>query len=349
MPASSSIRRTPITDPAAWTRAEIEADPTWRIPLEPAHVAALDRALAAVKARGLPFPAITRDDFPLPEWDGLLARVREILAHGRGVALLRGLPVERYTEADAHLLFWGIGTHLGEGVTQNAAAELIAGVYDRGRDYKGDVRAYQVNAELAMHCDNSDIVGLMCLRQAASGGETLLTSALAVYNRILAEHPEHLEALHQGFFYDRKGEEGPGEPPISAAPIPLFHTASDGTVSARYARSYITRAEQRSGIPLTPAQKAALDGFDALALDPALLLEFHLAPGDIEFANNYTVFHARRGYTDHADPARRRLMLRLWLQDDGLRRIEDAALRFGFTRFGNHGRTARELQGARAA
>lgn len=341
-----AIRRTPITEPAAWTRAALEADPSWRLPLQPEHVADLDRALAAVKARGLPFHAVTKDDFPLPAWEGLLARTWEILTQGRGVALLRGLPVERYSDADAHILFWGIGTHLGTGVTQNAAAELIAGVYDRGQAYKGDVRAYQVSAELAMHCDNSDLVGLMCLRQAISGGETLLVSPLAVYNRLLAEHPEHLEALHAGFPYDRKGEEGPGEPPISEKPIPLFHTASDGTVSARYARSYITRAEQRTGRKLPPEQTAALDAFDRLALDPELLVEFHLQPGDMEFANNYTVFHARRAYQDHADPARKRMMLRLWLQNDALRRIEDDYLRFGFTRFGNHGKTARELVAA---
>lgn len=345
---SDAIRTRPIEEPAAWTRAEMEVDPSWRLALQPVHLAALDRALDAVKARGLPFHAITREDFPLPGWEGLLARSWEVLAHGRGVVVLSGLPVERYSDAEAHLLFWGIGTHLGEGVTQNAAAELIAGVYDRGQPFQGDVRAYQVNAELAMHCDNSDIVGLMCLRQAQSGGETLLVSPLAVYNRLLAEHPEDLPVLHAGFPYDRKGEEGKGEPPISPHPIPLFHAAADGTVSARYARSYITRAEQRRGIPLPPAQKAALDHFDRIALDPDLLLEFHLRPGEIEFANNYTVFHARRAYTDHADPARRRMMLRLWLQNDALRRIDDAALRFGFTRFGNHGRTARELHAAPA-
>jgi hypothetical protein len=343
MPEGRTIRRTPITDPAAWTRTELEADPSWRLRLTPTHIADLDRALAAVKARGLPFHAVTRADFPLPAWEGLLAETWAILSRGRGVALLRGLPVERYSDADAHLLFWGIGTHLGTGVTQNAAAELIAGVYDRGQAYTGDVRAYQVSAELAMHCDNSDMVGLMCLRQAMRGGETLLVSPLAVYNRLLAEHPEHLGALHEGFPYDRKGEEGPGEPPISERPIPLFHTASDGTVSARYARSYITRAEQRSGTPLAPHRKAALDAFDRLALDPALLVEFHLEPGDMEFASNYTVFHARRAYEDHPDPARKRMMLRLWLQNDALRRIEDDTLRFGFTRFGNHGRTAAEL------
>ena len=326
----------------------MEADQGWRRPVTAEEIADLDRGLAAVRARGLGFAQVTRADFPLPAWTETLAWARHQLTAGRGVALLRGLPVERWSEAEAHILFWGLGTHLGTGVTQNAAAELIAGVYDRGQAYQGDVRAYQVNAELSMHCDNSDLVGLFCLRQAAAGGETLLTSALSVYNRILAEHPEYLEPLHAGFPYDRKGEQGPGEPAISA-PIPVFATAADGTVSGRYARSYITRAEARSGIPLAPLGRAALDEFDRIALDPELLLEFHLEPGDIEFANNYTVFHARRGYRDHADPARRRHMLRLWLQADGLRRIEDDQLRFGFTRFGNHGLTAADLASRVAA
>jgi hypothetical protein len=336
------IRTRPITEPGAWTRAEMEADPSWRLALEPAQVAALDRALAAVKARGLPFQAVTRADFPLPGWEGLLARFWEGLSRGRGLVLLSGLPAERYTDADAHVLFWGIGTHLGEGVTQNAAGELIAGVYDRGQSYRGDVRAYQVSAELSMHCDNSDIVGLCCLRPAASGGESLLVSALSVYNRILAAHPEYLPLLHSGFVYDRKGEEGPGEPPVSQK-IPLFTTAADGTVSARYARSYITRAERRTGIALSPLEKAALDFFDRTALDPELLLEFPLRAGDMLFANNYVTLHARRAFQDHAEASRRRMLLRLWLQNDALRRVEDEYLRFGFTRFGNHGKTAREL------
>ncbi len=338
---AANIRMNPVTDPSAWDRASMQADTSWIVPLTSHHVAALDRALAVVKARGLAMAEIERGDFPLPEWQGLLAAMRAELTAGRGVVLLRGLPMERYSEADANLLFWGIGTHFGDGVTQNAAAELMGQVYDRGLEYKGDSRAYQVNAELSMHCDNSDLVGLMCLRQAKSGGETLLTSTTSIYNRILAEHPKYLPLLYSGFVYDRKGEEGPGEPPISQK-IPVYAAAADGTLSCRYARSYITRAEERTGIRLSPLEREALAFFDATARDPALMLEFHLEPGDMEFANNYLVFHARRAFQDHPERERRRHMLRLWLQDDTLRRIEDEALRFGFTRFGNHGRTALE-------
>ncbi|HYF09770.1 MAG TPA: TauD/TfdA family dioxygenase [Acetobacteraceae bacterium] len=336
-----NIRMTPVADPSAWDRASMLADPSWIVRLEPYHVAALDRALAAVKACGLRMAEITRDDFALPEWQGLIAQMRAELAAGRGVILLRGLPMERYSDEEARLLFWGVGTHLGEGVTQNGAAELMADVLDRGLAFRGDNRAYQVNAELSMHTDNSDLVGLMCLRQAKSGGETLLTSTTSVYNRILAEHPEYLPLLYSGFVHDRKGEEAPGEMPVSQK-IPVYHAAFDGTLSCRHTRSYITRAEERTGVRLSPLEKEALDHLDETARDPALMLEFHLQPGDMEFANNYLVFHARRAFQDHDDPRRKRHMLRLWLQDDTLRRIENDQIRFGSTRFGNHGKTARE-------
>lgn len=338
------IRTTPVTDPSAWDRATMEADTSWIVPLQPQHIAAIDRALAGVKARGLAMAEVTAQDFPLPEWQGLLAEMRAQIATGRGLVLLRGLPVDRYTDDEARLVFWGVGAHLGDGVTQNAAAELMADVVDRGLAFRGDNRAYQVNAELSMHCDNSDIVALMCLRQAKAGGETMLSSTMAVYNRILAQHPEYLPLLYSGFVYDRKGEEGPGEPPVSQK-LPVYHAAADGTLSCRYARSYIRRAEERTGTRLSPLEREALDFLDATAQDPALMLEFHLQPGDMEFASNYLVFHARRAFQDHAEPGRGRHMLRLWLQDDGLRRIEDDMLRFGFTRFGNHGRTARQMAG----
>ena len=52
---------------------------------------------------------ITRDSFPLPSVDGLLADARHELEYGRGFLLLRGLPIERYTDEEAGLLYRGIG------------------------------------------------------------------------------------------------------------------------------------------------------------------------------------------------------------------------------------------------
>lgn len=58
--------------------------PSWTRPLHEAEVQADD------------ILDITRDTFPLPTLGAELARLTEDLIDGRGVALIRGLPVQRY-------------------------------------------------------------------------------------------------------------------------------------------------------------------------------------------------------------------------------------------------------------
>jgi hypothetical protein len=103
----------PITGPAAWLANDLTGSTDWIRPFTPGALAELDRALAAVRARGLAWREITRDDFPLPGFGTELATVRHELEHGRGIVLLRGLPVARYTEDELRQLYWGLGTHLG--------------------------------------------------------------------------------------------------------------------------------------------------------------------------------------------------------------------------------------------
>ena len=44
------------------------------------------------------------------------------------VVLLRGIPVERYSDEEAGLLYRGIGTHIGSVVSQNAKGDLLGHV-----------------------------------------------------------------------------------------------------------------------------------------------------------------------------------------------------------------------------
>ena len=44
-----------------------------------------------------------------------------------------------------------------------------------------------------------------------------------------------------------------------------------------------------------------------------------LEPGDMQFANNYVTLHTRSAYEDHDDPAKKRLLWRLWLMNPDLR------------------------------
>jgi hypothetical protein len=331
----------PVEGPSVWYAKDWDHDDTWITHLSAENIRDIDAALQRVKRNGRPFPTIVREMFPLPSMEQLLGKLKAELLEGRGFCLLKGLPVGRYSVQDCEQIFWGIGTHLGTGVTQNAAADFISHVYDRRLDYtQRTVRAYQVRDALAMHCDNSDLVGLLCVRAAKSGGASLLTSSMAAFNEVLRTRPEYLGLLFSGFAYDRKNEHGAGEMPFTQK-IPVF-SASQGVVSCRYARSYIRHAQETTKVQLSPIEVEALDYLDSITSRKELQIEMTMEPGDMQFCNNYTVLHARRGFEDHPEPDRGRLLLRLWLEVEGVRQIENEIVRHGFHRFGNLGKTAAE-------
>jgi hypothetical protein len=95
MATTITIPARPIDTPDAWRGDDLARSTDWIRPFSPAELDELHGALGAVTRRGLDWRDITRGDFPLARLSRELAAVgRE---HGRGVVLLRGLPVERYS------------------------------------------------------------------------------------------------------------------------------------------------------------------------------------------------------------------------------------------------------------
>src|SRR4029453_8654268 len=94
----STVTARPISGPEAWQGSDLAKTTDWIRPIPAAAIDEIDRALRAIKARGLAWHDIRREEFPLPGFSRDLAAVGHELEHGRGVVLLRGLPVERYSE-----------------------------------------------------------------------------------------------------------------------------------------------------------------------------------------------------------------------------------------------------------
>ena len=228
-----NIWTSPIDGPGAWQRSDLEADRSWIHTLQPAWLEEIDAAIAGLRARGAELTSLRREDFGFTTFGPFLRRFIHADVAERGVGLLRGLPRERYSDDELGMLFWGMGLHMGIGVSQNADGDRLGHVCSRELDYDAlNVRGYQTSHALSFHCDPSDVVGLLCLRQAPEGGESALVSGLAVYNTVLAEHPEYLPRLYQGFVYDRRGEEAFYQSPVSE-PVPVFAHV-DGELSMRY-------------------------------------------------------------------------------------------------------------------
>jgi hypothetical protein len=93
------------------------------------------------------------------------------LIHGRGFALIRGLPVTKWSTWEIAAAYYGIGTYLGDAVSQNAKGHVLGHVKDIGGDPKDPkTRLYTTRLAQPYHVDSCDIVGLLCLKQAMEGG-----------------------------------------------------------------------------------------------------------------------------------------------------------------------------------
>src|SRR5262249_4455866 len=122
--------------------------------------------------------------------------------------------------------------------------------------------------------------------------------------------PEALPVLARPFHVDRRGGVRPGEEATVRFPV----LATDGgEVLCRYLRYWIEVGQEKAGAPLSTEQSAALDALDKGAADPALGGESLVRRGEILFLNNRWLRHTRPGFEDHAEPGRRRHLVRLWL------------------------------------
>lgn len=295
-------------DAKAWLGAELTKKQV-TVELDAKQLAAIDELMASIKARGLAYRDITAADFKHPQLDAFLADVLNEIKNGRGLVVLRPLPVDRYSLEDVEKIYWGIGTHFGAPRSQSTSGDLIGHVTNRGSS-----RGYNNARELPMHVDSAEIVGLLCVHQAKQGGENVLASAQAMYDIIKKERPDLLPILERGYRYHRRGEEASGDEPISPYSVPVFSTV-DGIMSCRYSRERIDLAARDLKQPLTPLETEAFDFFEALAFRADVRFDLTMEPGEVLFSSNFDMLHSRTGFVDWDEPDRKRLILRLWLED----------------------------------
>jgi hypothetical protein len=302
----------PVEARSAWLGDELAAQRDWIHELTPGEIADLDRAVRFARATGKPTGELSRADFPLETLAPAVDAWLDALDAGRGFVLVRGVPVERYGESDAALAYWGLGLHLGRAVSQNAAGDLLGHVRDAGAERTDPtVRKYRTREPLAFHTDGSDIVGLLCLRPARSGGTSRIASSLAIYEEIRRRRPDLAAVLHEPFPFDRNGEEKPGEPPYFVLPV---CREAEGRTRIFYIGWYIRDSQRHAAAPrLSAAQREAIDLIDAIAADPQVHLDMDFRPGDVQWLKNAAILHSRTEFEDHPEPERRRHLLRLWL------------------------------------
>ena len=295
-----------ITGPSAWKAADYAVETSWVHHFTDAEIAEIEAALAAVSAAGLTYPRFTAADFPLPTMAGMLGDLAETLENGRGFALLRGLPIDRYSDDDINIIYYGLGLNLGQPVGQNPKGDLLGQVMNVGDLNDKNTRVYQTNLYLPYHTDPSDVVGLLCVRKAKSGGLSSLVSVPSVYNALLERYPEYLGLFYKQWCYAHLGEDLPS--------MTALFALHEGKLNFRYLRQYIELGHEERNMPLSLVEIEALDILDSIIQQPDLRLDMMLEPGDIQLANNHLVLHSRTSFEDFEALDQRRKLLRLWLK-----------------------------------
>ena len=304
----------PFDHPAVWKATDFRSRDDFSIDLSTWHIDALEAAVDRYKKSGMGHSGLNPESFPLTEIRDDLASWRDEVVHGRGLLMLRGVPVERMDTEDLRLLFLGLGTHIGRPVSQSANGELIGDVVNIGGRDRNE-RAYRSSRELSLHTDRCDHIGMLCIRKAMAGGISGYASALAVHNELLATRPELLAPLYNGFHHHRFGEQPPGEPVVTRERIPIF-SVTDGVPNVILIRGYIDLAADEGHVSLSDLEREALDTFEALSDREDFRLNLTIEPGEATFTNNCCVLHTRTAFEDSPDPAKKRHLLRLWLRED---------------------------------
>ncbi|EAW11248.1 TauD/TfdA family dioxygenase [Aspergillus clavatus NRRL 1] len=315
-----------ISGPTLWTAEEYRDHPEkWTHRFTADELDELSRTADEFIQNKIPLTGISKKNFPLPTFAKHLDILRDDLINGKGFILFKGLPVQQWGNHKSAVVYMGLGTYLGYFVSQNSRGHVLGHVKDLGEDATqiDKVRIYRTNARQFFHADDSDIVGLLCIARALEGGESDLVSSHNVYNILARDRPDVLKTLTEPIWYfDRKGETSKGEDEYIRTSVMYLERGDNPRVYTKWDPYYVRSLTRFSdaGIipPLSPAQLEALQVLEDTCLQNAL--HMILEVGDIQFLANSHVLHARTAYKDHAPPAPRRHLMRLWLatpEDEG--------------------------------
>ncbi|OWP03787.1 hypothetical protein B2J93_2632 [Marssonina coronariae] len=308
-----------ISGETVWKAEDYTNNPErWVHVFNDEEIAELSAASDNFIADRTPLTGISKENFLIPRLATLLSSIRAEILNGKGFILFKGFPVEKWGNHKSAVAYMGLGTQLGYFVSQNGKGHVLGHVKDLGEDPTAidRVRIYRTNARQFFHADDSDIVGLLCVSRALEGGESDIVSSHHVWNTLQQERPDVAETLTKPIWYfDRKGETSVGEEPYIRTAVFYLETGNNGRVYSKWDPYYVKslgRFMDAGIIPhLSPEQVEAAKVLEETC--HRLRLHMILEVGDIQFLSNEHVLHARTEYKDHAPPAPRRHLMRLWL------------------------------------
>jgi alpha-ketoglutarate-dependent taurine dioxygenase len=307
---------TRIESAIAWRREDLESA-TWLIEADDGVLEELD-ALAESLPESIEIETIESSRFDLPRTRSLMAGITQRLSADTGFAVLDGLPFERWGERGASAVSWVLCDLVCPPVMQKWTGTRMYAVRNTGAQLGYGVRRSLTNLKQDLHTDGPwlgatpNFMALSCVRQAAEGGVSRITSLAAAHDALSKSAPELLSRLYEPFYWDRQAEHAKGDVPVSF--LPVYRSGPNG-VHAGYYDDYIRNGYKLANARLDERGEEALRVLRDFVESPENCFEFRLKQGQIFFLNNHLVAHGRSAFTDSGESDR--LLLRLWLRESG--------------------------------
>ena len=309
-----------VIDPSIWTKSDLGSTKKWLHQLNDGEIESLVKMAHRYRGNYGDDPNALlntkQDDFDLGKFGETLSKISSQLKDGLGIALLRGLPMDDIELIDAAVIYWGIGRHMGVAMSNNPDGDMFGHIRDEGRDYNDpNHRGYQTNVTMDYHCDQTDIVGLLSIQEAKSGGQSKVVSSISVYNEFLSRRPDLVKVMAEPFCWTKHSEMNIDEKPYYESPIFNF---LDGMLCIAFGPKHIEKGHLLDEAPrMTATQAEGIRLMEEICEDQHF--EMTLERGDIQFANNAVILHTRQSFQDWPELERRRRLWRLWLVQPEIR------------------------------
>ena len=301
----------------AWNAQTLSASPAWRMTVEDKTIHGFRKAIASLDLDDDFFERYAHGDVEFIGLQQLAGHILQELQQGSGIVWLQGFPAADFTVAQMKFFYLAVGAAMGQ--TMGNYGRLYD-VRDYGGSYKTErIPVSQTRAATGFHTDSSarnimpDIVALLCVQPARTGGESLVVSGATVHEELRKTNLEALTILYREFIRDIVT---PGAGKTLDALInnrfPVFsHGLYSPGLSFRYMRFWIEKGHREAKADLAQTDLDALDTLDGLLESPQLAGRFKLNAGDQLWANNHIVAHNRTEYEE--TPQRPRHFVRMWI------------------------------------
>ena len=318
MPLLKQYEITPaVPESFAWDAQTLSASPGWRLRIEDKTIHGFRQAVSTLKLDDSFFKGYAHGDVEIHGLQQLADDIRQQVQHGSGVVWLQGFPATDFTVIQMKFFYLLVGAAMGQTMANYGR---LYDVRDYGGSYKTErIPVSQTRAATGFHTDSSarntmpDVVALLCIQPARTGGESLVVSGTTVHEELRKTDLGALTTLYREFIRDVVTP-GAGKT-LDALLNNRFPVFSQGLyspgISFRYMRYWIEKGHREANMDLAEAELAALDRLDELLELPQFTVKFKLEAGDHVWVNNHIVAHNRTGYEE--DSQQPRHFVRMWI------------------------------------